>query len=373
MRVLHLPTSVGGNPIGLSKAERSLGINSTVVIISQNYFAYDADEVISDRAEGVIRRELRKWVFFFSALRKYDVFHFNFGRTLLADFFTRDELKKKGVGSVGGILYRIYTKALGSFEFLLIRYMRKKIFVTFQGSDCRQIQYCKKHFRINMYDNRNYSRSDSLRDKYRARNVRRFSRFADMIYYLNPDLRYFLPSRAVFLPYTHVNYRQWPVKKSLVKHQHFRIGHAPTNKDYKGTQRIEQALDNLRIEGYQFEYERIEGLRNNEAIEKYKYFDLFIDQILAGWYGGVSVELMAMGIPVIAYIRYEDLKCLPEQMITDIPVFNANPETIHQVVKEILDGKHDLEKKSRSSRNYIIKWHDPNKIAQHVIKDYKIR
>ena len=371
MRVLHLPTSVGGNPVGLSKAEKSLGINSTVVVISQNYFGYDVDAVISDRKEGLIRREMRKWIFFFSVLQKYDVFHFNFGRTLLSDFFTRDELREKGLGTLGIILYKVYTAALGSFELMLLRLLRKRIFVTFQGCDCRQIQYCKEHFQINMYENSAYSLSDNLRDIYRAKKVRLFSRFADVIYYLNPDLSYFLPSQAVFIPYAHVNYRNWPLRKASVKREFIRIGHAPTNRDIKGTQRIEQALDNLKGEGYQFEYERIEGLRNSEALEKYRYFDLFIDQILAGWYGGVSVEIMAMSIPVVAYIRSEDLECLPKGMREDIPIFNANPGTIQSVIREILDGKHNLEERGRSSRDYVIKWHDPKKIAQCLISDYK--
>ena len=37
MRVLHLPTSVGGNAWGLSQAEKTLGIYSQVLVEENNW------------------------------------------------------------------------------------------------------------------------------------------------------------------------------------------------------------------------------------------------------------------------------------------------------------------------------------------------
>jgi hypothetical protein len=41
--------------------------------------------------------------------------------------------------------------------------------------------------------------------------------------------------------------------------------------------------------------------------------------LFAGWYGGLAVELMALGKPVLAYIREEDLSFVDPQMRYELP------------------------------------------------------
>ena len=43
MKVLHLPTSVGGNSWGLAQAEKEIGLESEVLIIEQNWLKYKCD------------------------------------------------------------------------------------------------------------------------------------------------------------------------------------------------------------------------------------------------------------------------------------------------------------------------------------------
>ena len=42
-RVLHYPTDVGGNPSGLSRAERRLGVSSTVAVHHRSWLGYPVD------------------------------------------------------------------------------------------------------------------------------------------------------------------------------------------------------------------------------------------------------------------------------------------------------------------------------------------
>ncbi len=58
--------------------------------------------------------------------------------------------------------------------------------------------------------------------------------------------------------------------------------------------------------GVRFEFTLVEGLHREEAKRLYERADLFVDQLILGWYGGVAVELMALGKPVIAHIRPGD-------------------------------------------------------------------
>ena len=43
IKILHCPYLVGGNPYGLAKAERELGLDSVCYSVSQNYLNYPAD------------------------------------------------------------------------------------------------------------------------------------------------------------------------------------------------------------------------------------------------------------------------------------------------------------------------------------------
>jgi glycosyltransferase involved in cell wall biosynthesis len=97
-----------------------------------------------------------------------------------------------------------------------------------------------------------------------------------------------------------------------------------------------------------------------------------VDQLLAGWYGGLAVELMALGKPVISYIRQNDLTFIPDQMRQALPIINATPQTIYAVLKEWLTVRRgELPRYGEISRAYVERWHDPRRIAQRLKEEYE--
>ena len=81
---------------------------------------------------------------------------------------------------------------------------------------------------------------------------------------------------------------------------------------------------------------------------------------------------MALGKPVICYIREDDLKFIPPQMREDLPVINATPTNIYEVLKEWLTVRRkELPALGNRSRAYVEKWHDPLKIAAQLKADYE--
>jgi glycosyltransferase involved in cell wall biosynthesis len=104
----------------------------------------------------------------------------------------------------------------------------------------------------------------------------------------------------------------------------------------------------------------------------YKRADLIVDQLLAGWYGGFAVEAMALGKPVVCYIREEDLKFVPARMAEQLPLINARPDSVYSVLKDWLSArKHELSQRGRLSREFVENWHDPELIAHNVSSDYR--
>jgi len=81
---------------------------------------------------------------------------------------------------------------------------------------------------------------------------------------------------------------------------------------------------------------------------------------------------MALGKPVIAYIREEDLKFIPTKMKDELPVINATPDTIYRVLKKYITvDKNKLVSIGKKSRQFVERWHDPIRIAKRLKRDYE--
>jgi hypothetical protein len=81
--------------------------------------------------------------------------------------------------------------------------------------------------------------------------------------------------------------------------------------------------------------------------------------------------VVALGKPVICYLREEDLKFIPSAMRADIPIINATPKTIYQVLKKLLTSRrNEMPILGQRSRSYVEKWHDPLRIAQSLAEEY---
>lgn len=142
--------------------------------------------------------------------------------------------------------------------------------------------------------------------------------------------------------------------------------HAPTNTDFKGTNDIEKAIRQLKQER-SFQYVRVEKMSHEEAVKLYQQADIIIDQILCGSFGLLSVEAMAYGKPVIAYIR-EDLAARSDTP----PIHNANPDTIYDVLKLLLDDPELRLSSGVAGRKYAEQHHDGDVVVKQLLDVYQI-
>ncbi|CAM3644320.1 glycosyltransferase [Marinicrinis lubricantis] len=145
------------------------------------------------------------------------------------------------------------------------------------------------------------------------------------------------------------------------------IIHAPTQPSFKGTAFIEAALTHLKQKGIAFEYKRIEYLSNAEALQLYRQADIVIDQILVGTYGVFSVEAMALGKPVVCYIREDLLNTYPYPL----PFIQANPITLADQLERYLTDGELRHTAGRKSREYCLKVHDLNVVIPRLLEIYQ--
>ena len=144
--------------------------------------------------------------------------------------------------------------------------------------------------------------------------------------------------------------------------------HCPTNRRQKKSDYIEAAIDRLKAEGYHFKYRCVTDVTHDELKQEYISSDIVIDQ-LNGWFGTVSIEAMALGRPVVA--GYYSHYCHYDSRYENMPVINADVYNIYDVLKDILDGKYDLESISKESRDFVMRVHDLKSVTRQLIEIYE--
>jgi hypothetical protein len=329
-RILHAPWNIGGQPVGLSRGEREVGFTSDVLVLDQHAHGYPADIDLDVRGRTDKATNRRRARFVARAALRYDVFHFNFGQTIY------QALDAEGV---------LHT------ELPWLKRLGKKVLATFQGDDVRPPE-------ANPFAG--YSEGGlAEQGVLQAQRRDALLKWADRVFFLNPDLGRWLPG-AEFRPYASFEPRSvtptpLPDGNGLV------VAHAPTDRAQKGTDRIVAAVDALRNEGFDVRLELIENATRDEVIERTTAADVVVDQVNIGWYGGYAVEAMALGRPVLAYIREDEPEDNP--MGAELPIVRTSADTLRDDLRAVLGDLERRRNAAQASRAFVEAWHDPRRIA----------
>lgn len=156
-------------------------------------------------------------------------------------------------------------------------------------------------------------------------------------------------------------------KENSVNTGTFKVFHAPNHRNIKGTAHIVNAVEALKAEGLDMELVLAEKRPNHEIRALIKESDVIVDQLIIGWYAMFAIEAMALEKPVICYLR-DDLKNLYRtaglyDVDESIPLINANPQTIKDTLQSLYEERDKLPKIGRSGREYVIKHHSVDAIA----------
>jgi glycosyltransferase involved in cell wall biosynthesis len=372
MRVLHLPSTVGGNAQGLSRHLRALGVDSASWTFQQTYFNYPCDRVLWSHDDGPLAREFKRIAAIFQAALIADVIHFNFGTTLAWPTAARADEVERPLTRWRRRLLRRYWDVLQAAEFRLYRAAGIRMFVHYQGDDARQGDRSRA-FRISIAANVGPDYYDEASDRFKRRMIGRMARFCDAVYTVNPDLLHVLPPGSRFVPYSHIALEEWcPSYPDASGTAPLRVGHAPSHRGVKGTEAVIRAVEELRAEGHRLELVLVEGVSHQAARKLYEGIDVLVDQLYAGWYGGVAVEAMALGKPVLVYIRHEDLDGIPDAMRGDLPFIEVEAGTLRDRLRGVVRmPRTELHRLGRASRSFVERWHDPRRIAAEIKADYE--
>ena len=263
-------------------------------------------DISLDRRGGLARRQITQWRAFAQLLPRTDVFHFYFGLTLVPQ----------------------------SLQFPILAALRKKSVFHFLGTDIRgkspgELAYGKKA-------------GAEIVGSYDA------IRWVPEAHVIPPgiDLNRIEPAPP--------SDRARPV-----------IVHAPSSRTKKGTEHVIAAC-----EGLDADLRIVEGLHHDEAFALYRDADIVIDQLNAGWYGLFAIECMALGKPVVTFLRDEAVRRTEEAFGVEVPVVSATAETLRERLRPLIADAGERRRIGVASRAYVERVHDVEQIADRLLDVY---
>lgn len=140
------------------------------------------------------------------------------------------------------------------------------------------------------------------------------------------------------------------------------IVHAPTNFKTKGTSYVQQAVEQLKAEGKQFEFRLFHKVPYKEVIDFIRSeADIVVDQLISGGFGSLAMEAMSFGKPVCAYVLDEIL-----DMVPDLPIVRCTIETIKERLAGLIDNPEERIRLGKAGWEFAKKHYDRDKNSQEL-------
>jgi hypothetical protein len=146
-----------------------------------------------------------------------------------------------------------------------------------------------------------------------------------------------------------------------------RIVHASNHRMFKGTKYLEAAVAELRAEGAAVELVLVEKVPNREALEIYRSADVIFDQCLIGFHGYFALEAMALGKPVMCFIRDPGYLIAPEEC----PLINIHVSTLKQDIRRLVEERSGLREIGERGRRYVEKHHSVEAFSGRLGRAYE--
>lgn len=341
LRVFQGITGSAGQPAALAKGLRQYGVDARSVIIGDNHFSYDADDSVNC--------SLADWVsigrYLAEIIDNYDVFHLH-----MRPFFYWNSNE-------------FYFPAL--LDLILLKAAGKRVCFHFRGSEVRKPSLFRATNRFHYADEDPDRLFKKFNESSQEAYINYISAIADRVFVTDPELQSYVPGsivipRCVQLPEA--------VEARPLRGENPVVLHAPSRRGVKGTDFVLAAVDQLKREGHAFEFRLIEGRSNAEALSAISDADILVDQLRIGWYGVLAVEGFALGRAVISYIRPDLIHTLGAE---PLPLANADPETIANVLRQHITQREVREQVARAGQKWFGQTHSAEAVIPLLMSHYR--
>jgi glycosyltransferase involved in cell wall biosynthesis len=338
-----------------AKAEGMLGVHADSLVY-QTYFITDAFKYnlqsLASKGPPWWRKLLPYLVLIWACVR-YQRFHYFCDR---------------------GILPPTGFLQFNEYELWLLRYLGKEIFFYTYGADIRTQERTRALGEPNCCTECPTPGVCCVcSEELGWANYTRISKYANAVFAMGDMIEY-TPGGRHDLFY-------WPLDLSLENGQRYRpcypdpdsaapvrVVHAPNHRSFKGSQYLIQAVAELRAEGVPLELQLVERVPNRQALDIYRQADIVFDQCLIGFHGYFALEAMAMGKPVMAFIRNPRRYLLRPD---ECPLINARFDQVKEVLRRLATDRRRLHKLGVQGRRYIEACYSLEAFAGRLLQTYR--
>lgn len=362
LRILHLPIAILYQPYLLTRGLRKRGHKADYMAYNLSQDALWLMQGLSDFNFKIFPSEknffnkilnfLKIISFFVWSIFNYDIYHFHSGYTF--------SCCRRG--------------GLNFLDIKILRLFRKKIVFQWWGCDIR-IRELDEKYKYNCCE----ACVQEIRQKCDSELKYKLIAFTKKYGDLNlttADLLVMFPHMKPLNAAIDANLwkplpiDEVPKKFLLPKTDNLQIYHSFGNSerrgDVKGSSFIEKAVEELKKEGYKVEFLFFDKVPNLDLRYYQAYADICVEALRQGCYGLTAIECMAMGKPVIGYIRENVLKISSP----NLPIVNANPDNIKEVLRRLIENRELREEIGQQSREFVLREHDLKVVAKKLEEYY---
>lgn len=201
----------------------------------------------------------------------------------------------------------------------------------------------------------------SRRLEVQAQRFRGFAaEFGGPVFVSTPDLLLDLPF-ATWLPIV-IDVDRWAGTQPAMRRSRPVVVHAPSNPRFKGSRLVDRVIEDLASHGA-VDYRRIEGVPNSAMPAVLAEADIVIDQLVMGLYGVAACEAMAAGRVVVSYVGDHVRTNVEALTGWEVPIVEANPETLADVLTGLLDNREAAEWHANQGPSFVRAVHDGRRSA----------
>ena len=144
------------------------------------------------------------------------------------------------------------------------------------------------------------------------------------------------------------------------------VVHAPSDREKKGTAEVIAALEGLDVD-----LDIVEGVPHEEARARYARADIVVDQLRAGWHGVFALESMALGKPVVTYLKPDVVEKSAEGYGIRIPIVPTTADTLARDIEPLVAQPALRKELGAKSRAYVEQVHDIDRVADRLLDVYR--
>ena len=147
----------------------------------------------------------------------------------------------------------------------------------------------------------------------------------------------------------------------------------PNNRNIKCTHIYVPLIERLKREGYKVELLFYSNVPNKDIRFYQVQADIVVDMLTFGWFGATGREAMMLGKPYVCFIRPEWLETMRQEIpeyVDELPVVSATPDTVYDVLKDLILHPEKRMDIGRRSRDFAVKWHSAEAGAKHFDRIY---